>query len=281
MKTKHIAFLVLAGFIGFSLFLSSCQKQEELLDTLDVGISQDNALAEDAFTEVQILADQAYEGGNLSFKTGSGWIAGGCATITHDTTSNPKVITIDFGPVNCLCADGKYRRGKIIITYTGPYKHPGTVINITTADYFVNDNQVIGTRTVVNQGPDAQGHPVWTITVNGSIVKANNGGTISYSAQHTRTMIHGYQTPQNWSDDVYLITGSASGKSASGVKYDVDITVPLRREVPCKWFVSGVLEITRYGAQTKVFTLNYGNGNCDNKALLTGPNGYTKVITLP
>jgi len=279
MKTRHFSLILMGAMLGLTLYISSCQKAQETIDTLDVNLAEDNALAADAFTDLSTIADQAYEGNDLSFKTASGFLIGGCATITKDTNSFPRLITIDFGPVNCLCADGKYRRGKIFISYTGPYKKPGTVINITTAAYFVNDNHIMGTRTVINQGLNADNHPYWTITVNGKIVKADSS-KISFSSQRTRTMIAGFMTPHVWNDDIFLITGSASGVSAAGISYDADISVALRKEVPCPYFVSGIVEITRYNNGPKVFTLNYGNGNCDNKALLTGPNGYTKIITL-
>ncbi len=56
-----------------------------------------------------------------------GFPFGNCATIEFDIESNPKKVTIDFGETNCLCEDNRYRKGKIIVEYTGNYYEEGSV----------------------------------------------------------------------------------------------------------------------------------------------------------
>lgn len=92
-----------------------------------------------------------------------------CATITFDTAASPKTLTIDFGTTDCLCGDGNYRRGKILVSWTGPYRDSGSVRTITFDQYFVNYNQLQGTKTVTNNGTNGSGHPTFTVTVNGSV----------------------------------------------------------------------------------------------------------------
>jgi hypothetical protein len=74
-------------------------------------MSNDNALAEFSYNDALNIADEAstlQTGDNLgSYKTASN-----CATVTHDTNTMPRTITIDFGAANCLCNDGRNRRGK-------------------------------------------------------------------------------------------------------------------------------------------------------------------------
>ena len=40
-----------------------------------------------------------------------------CAQRTY--VSDTRTLTIDFGSTNCLCPDGRYRRGKIVVVFTG------------------------------------------------------------------------------------------------------------------------------------------------------------------
>lgn len=282
MKTKKLLWLTASLAFSMMILVTSCKKNTETLDDNDLSVSADNALAESVFDDISTISDQAYENDLQSFKTGSqtGVIAAPCATVTHDTTSTPRKITIDFGPVNCLCADGRYRRGKIIVTYTGKYKSPGTTIIHTTDQYFVNDHQVLGNKTVINQGLNTNNNLHWAVTVSASIVKPNNGGTIQYAATRDREMIAGAATKQ-WLDDVYLITGSSSGIGAQGAQFQSVITIPLKKKIGCKHFVSGEMDITRTIVNTITITINFGNGVCDNQAVVTGPNGNTHIITLP
>jgi hypothetical protein len=275
MNRKHLH--LIAGFaVVLLLSLISCQKSNQ---DDNPGLVQDNAMAEALFSEVKDIADEAWMQSSSSGKSGmeTEWvIIGLCATITHDTTVSPKTLTIDFGQVNCLCADGKNRRGIIQISYSGRYRDSGTVITHTFNNYFVNDNQILGTKTVTNNGTNQNGHINYSVVVSGSILKANNGGTITWNSNRTREWIAGSTTP-TWLDDVYLITGTASGTSASNTSYTMVITNPLRKEIGCKYFVSGTLEITPAGKPVRL--IDYGNGACDNIITVT-INGNTFTILL-
>jgi hypothetical protein len=56
------------------------------------------------------------------------------------------------------------------------------------------------------------------------------------------------------------------------------ITAPLISKMTCEHFVSGIVDITP--AAEPIRTLNYGNGECDDKATVT-VSGITFEITLP
>lgn len=52
---------------------------------------------------------------------------------------------------------------------------------------------------------------------------------------------------------------------------------PLRRELACRFIVSGVLEISRNDATA---SLDFGDGSCDAVGILTYPDGSTEEIFL-
>jgi hypothetical protein len=186
-------------FAATFLALTGCRKEKASEDT---GYATEHATLEKTFSDVQSIADEAGSTGSLSNYriVGSATVLSNCASVINDTTVSPHVLTVDFGAANCLCADGIYRRGKIIISYTGRYRDAGHTHTITFDSYYVNDNEVSGTKTVTNSGADASGNPRYEITVAGSIALANGNGTISWNSSRTRTWLSGYSTPA-WKDD--------------------------------------------------------------------------------
>jgi hypothetical protein len=272
IKQRLIASLML--FVATAGLFTSC-KRETLNDS--IRSAEDNALAEVNFSDAQSIADEAAAGNMSSYKSENvDGILSTCATITHDTLSDPRVLTIDFGDVNCTCNDGRQRRGIIIVTYTGPYREPGHVHTITFDNYFVNDNQVLGTKTVTNNGNNNDGNLYYSIEVDGSIIRANDEGTITFVSSREREWIEGESTPERV-DDVYLVTGTASGTNSEGGSFTATITSALRRTVACHQFVSGTAEVTPANRPTRY--IDFGDGSCDNQATVT-VNGNEHIIQL-
>lgn len=281
MKTNHSAkYIIAIALIG--IFFSSCRKEQLGLKDTYTTSSADNAIAEAYFTDANNISDQAADNKLGSFLYGTPNNNGeknmmtGCATVTFDTISIPHTITIDFGASNCTCVDGRNRRGIIHVSYMGRYRDSASTHTITFTDYFVNDNQIIGTHTVTNNGRNNNGHLNYSISVNGTIVKADGGGTISWTSSRTREWVEGEETP-NFNDDVYLISGSANGTNTSGQSYSAIITTPLKVKLNCHNIVSGIMDLTPTGKPTR--TINWGNGDCDNQATVT-INGHVYNITL-
>ena len=86
--------------------LISCGKKEEKVDNTltQTEAASNNAFAEQQYNDVTTLVDQSARNGAALFGaagTGSGSginsLLSGCATLTLDTTSTPRSITIDFG----------------------------------------------------------------------------------------------------------------------------------------------------------------------------------------
>lgn len=272
IKQRLIAAIML--FAATAFLFTSC-KRENLDDNMRS--AEDNALVEVNFSDAQSIADEAAAGNMSSYKSENvDGILSTCATITHDTLSDPRVLTIDFGDLNCTCNDGRQRRGKIIVTYTGQYREPGHIHTITFDNYFVNDNQVLGTKTVINNGYNNDGNLYYSIEVDGSIIRANDEGTITFVSSREREWIEGESTPERV-DDVYLVTGTASGTNSEGGSFTATITSALRRTVACHQFVSGTAEVTPANRPTRY--IDFGDGSCDNQATVT-VNGNEHIIQL-
>ncbi len=290
MYTRKITLGLAAVLLASSAVFTSCKKDKNEEDS-DTSSASDNSLAQQAYNDLGTMADEAVRNGSSNiykFGNNSNSTLSTCASLTWNnavnyTTDTYDTVTVNFGTTNCLCNDGRYRRGSVQFVYNGLYRNAGTVITINPINYFVNDNQVQGQKTVTNNGSGTGYMMRHTINVNGTVIKANNGGTITWTSTRTRDWVSG-DTTVMWDDDVYHINGNANGTSASGQSFTSNITSALVRKfdptnAQCKrYFIQGTIDHTPSGKPTR--TINFGSGACDNSATVT-INGNVYNITLP
>ncbi len=278
--------IALIIIVAFTLIIPGCIKDDtNQVPSYDFQSARDNAWAENIFSDIFQWVDDAAKDMddslyNAKTKSASQLMAGGCATVSltpFDTINWPKTLTIDFGPVNCLCADGKYRRGKIISVLTGRYRDSATVITDSLAGYYVNDFLVQGKKVITNIGHNTSGN----LTFNVAVIDASITtfvGTIYWNSTRTREWISGESTPwPNIWDDVYHLSGGSWGVNVYGDTFNVTIINPLEIEIGCKWITAGSLEIDPIGNTSGI--VNYGNGGCDDQASIT-INGNTYTFTM-
>ena len=272
MKKSNLVLTLSTAAITISLFIftAACHKSTSSLTNSDDngGYASDNVKMEQNSNDVVSMTDIAASTNSGSSLRTTETTIGGCATVTNDTVSIPHVLTIDFGTgtPSCTCVDGKIRSGKIIVTYTGHYKDAGSTHTITYSNYFVNGNQLSGSKTVTNEGTNGSGQVYYTVTVNDTLNLGAGNGYIAWTGNRTRTWLTGYTTTDR-SDDSYLISGTTSIRRANGNTFTMNITTPLQVAYICPWIEAGVVTVTGPGGGTR--TLNYGSGNCDSEAELT------------
>jgi hypothetical protein len=305
MKTLSFNRITIAAFaIMFSLFLFSCQKESSLntpaadpvTEEEAVNLSDESTQAEASFDDVEdVSATAAEEEGDAAvFGRGENTTEGlylptfeelrlrigHCATVTVVPNNNtyPKTVTIDFGD-GCLCADGKFRKGAIIIHLTGPIRRAGSVMTITLRNFFLNRAHIEGTKTFSNLSENS--NIKFTVQVVGGKVTFPNGRGYSYNSLKYVRQIEGGNT-RPCRDDIYSIEGRSKTEYNGGLTVTLDTETPLIKKVVCPWINKGVLKIK---INSRVLFLNYGapnDGDCDNKALLTWNDGNNqRLITLP
>lgn len=247
----------------------------------DTQSAYDNSLAESVNNDIAIISAQSEDNGVEGSYGDSAFspALSPCATITIDLASNPQKLTIDFGEENCLCYDGKYRRGKILVAYTGLYRDPGSTHTIIFDNYYVNDYKVEGTHTIINTGRNGAGNLTFSVDINSTITDTT-GRKLYYTSERTREWVAGESTDGlfEWTDDVYSITGTAEGTAFDGTKFTSDITSPLIVALDCRWIEKGTIEFKPAGELKR--TLDFGNGGCDNKVTVSIA-GFLIDILLP
>ena len=192
-------------------------------------------------------------------------------------TRFPLQVTLDFG-AGCLGRDGRTRKGKIIINYTGRLLVPGNSASVSFDGYSVNDIQVSGSYKITNTG--TTGVRSFTIAVSKAKLTKPNGNYTEWNCTRTVTQVAGELTPLIALDDVFSVSGEANGTVKRGDKlyqWSTRITESLVKRFNCPRIVRGTIEL-RKGNTTNV-VLDYGTGVCDNKATFT-VNGTVYEITL-
>jgi hypothetical protein len=280
MKTKKL----IMGFVAIAaigLFFNSCKKDDQDINPKPKPEPQaqspaksasDNAIAESAFGGIFNQADKAAR--NTDGKD----LNSGCPSITINPISSfPMTITLDFGS-SCLGDDGKTRSGKIIAVLTAPYIDSASVLTISLDNYheIVNgvDYSVQGSEVITNIGRNSEGHRIFDVLISNGVVTSVNG-SIYWSSHRQNEWIQGDDTWINVFDDIYHVTGSASGTNSAGETFQINITSPLQVQIGCAYIQSGTLELL-----TQVYPpilVDYGTGECDNIAIVTC-NGYTFTI---
>ncbi len=284
MKKKSVIILCAVLLTGFTL--NSCVKKKK---TYDTSFSKDHAYVENVFNNVSGMADEAYElsSNRSSLELATSYYLSECTEVILDLSTNPYLLSIDFGEENCLCNDGRYRRGGILTTFTGMYREPGTDITHTLENYFVDNDEVIGTMVITNTGLNEQEYMQYDVRVNGEVHKANNEDIIYWNSDRIHEWTEGRQSIEI-TDDVYLISGTASGESTNNVSeegttslissWEINTTEPLRVALNCKWVSAGSLSVNASGWDEAI--IEYGSGNCDNEIFVIY-NGKTYTVKLP
>ena len=195
----------------------------------------------------------------------------------------PLRVEIDFGS-GCAGKDGRIRSGKIITEYTGRLLVPGAVATTVFQNYFVDSVKVEGTLNITNTG--SSNSRQFTIDVTGGKLTRPNGNYAKWNSHKVITQVEGLSTPELHFDDVFTISGHAAGETKTArfaTTWESNITEPLRKRFGCGWISKGVVKVIRSNQTADsrwAAVLNYGDGTCDNKALILFASGLRHEILL-
>ncbi|MGE5518578.1 MAG: hypothetical protein ACM3VS_01540 [Candidatus Dadabacteria bacterium] len=194
----------------------------------------------------------------------------------------PKTITVDFG--NGCYTKGHTRYGKITTVYTGRLTVPGNSATTSFHDYKIDSFSVQGSQKIVNTTQPGSLQRQYTVDVMDAKLSKPNGNYSQWSSHRVISQIEGSLTDLT-ADDVFNISGSAHGKTRNRdhiYAWNSEIIQPLRKRYLCSWISSGKIKVARETLSSNspwISILDYGQGDCDNKATLT-INGITHQITL-
>jgi hypothetical protein len=264
--------LIALSLLFLGAFLTSCNETEEINQ---IDSTEDMTLVEDILNSIEETVDDSTFG--LTAETELESRTDQCVEITSTEPLGqyPNTIILDFGE-GCEGPHGRMRSGMIIIEISDKMENEGAVRTVTFQDFFVDEVQLMGSRTLTNTGLNDDGLQTFNREVAALQVIFPNGDQATRDALHTLTFLEGYGT-QNRFDNVVSIEGSASGTSRSGMTYSSTIVEPLIKKGNCRWISAGVKEISN---EDQTISLDYGDGACNRAAVVTFEDGTTKEINL-
>jgi hypothetical protein len=280
LKNNVWMFIVAIGLIFTACSNNDTDEQDEAHDFSEVALSSEIDGASDAMDDIaiQIYEDQEeVESGGANTEGDLDRTANmfpDCVTITVIIEAMSREITVDFGTEGCVI-NGNTFKGKMILSYTRNPEAQQITISKTLEDFYFNNKNIVGGKTIVKVLSNENGNPQFTKTTDITVIWPN-GAQASRNGVKVREWIEGFGSGV-WSDNVFEVTGNWTTTFVNGNTHSYEVVIPLRREVICYYFVSGSIDVERTNF-SGVF--DYGEGDCDNQATFTFDNGTVIDITL-
>ncbi|TAF68857.1 MAG: hypothetical protein EAZ58_07985 [Flavobacterium sp.] len=275
---KNVKKIILLS-ISAALSVISCTKDETFnakdTNTVVASATIDAINELDFKTGTQVTFENSL---SKSTKSTVNSLVGACATITVDNlTTNvfPKVIMIDFG-TGCT-TNNITRKGKLKITLSGLVSTPKATMKIERENYYVNGLKVEGTIVYVNETvtPNV---PQWSRTVTNGKLTNIEGIVFLNAGTHTIKQIEGVGTPLILSDNTYEMTqGNHTVSKENGPSLTLTVAESLIKKYNCDYVSKGKLTVK---GTLLNGTIDYGNGDCDNKFTYTHENGLVFNLTM-
>ena len=284
---KKVVLNTLAYAVAAGIMFTACKKEDETpVQPTETAVEDNsNAMAE-SDEVVEIAADEMDNNSSNMRIDATQEIHenthGATVTFTPKGSNATGNILVDFGTSGITSPkDGKIRKGKILITFTGKYRVPGTTQTITFDNYYVNGNKVEGTKVLTHQLVNDSYST--TIVVTGGKISHADNTVLEWNSERIRTWnLNG--TLLNWADDEFTVSGTATGKSRDGKTFAalIPVATPLLWKVSCfneSRFVavSGIMKVTPEGVLER--TVDFGNGTCDRDVVVSAGN-FKATVTL-
>ena len=269
--------LLLTLIVGLSTACSnedSNSIEEEIQSTNELKMNAEMDKTEVVLSDLLIEVYEGQETSEMSRTSQPPNQLPDCVSITLVVEQNFRELTIDFGEEGCFIR-GHLLKGQIVMSYERNPDAQQIIINYTLVDFYIDQKQVEGNRSILKELSNDNGNPQFTHTLNLTVTWPN--GMQAYrEGEKVKEWVEGFGSGI-FSDNVFEITGYWNSAFVNGNMHSYTVITPLRREVICTYFVSGSIDVERTNF-SGVF--DYGNGDCDNQATFTFDNGNLIDIIL-
>ena len=283
---KKRSFISILSIILFAaITMIACEKNKSVED-IDLMTAEDDAIADMAYDDVFTEVDKVMNfldafGYDLSATKSELDTCPIISVISPTDAFWPRKVIIDYGDG---CSHSlRTRKGKIIITVSGPMWEEGSFRTVELDKFYVNDHKVEGTRVVTNEGRRMEGEYKGkryfsVILTGGKVYVPDSDIVISKEVNRTRTFVEGEDTRWDRRDDIWYIDGIATGINRKGIPFSREITNSLWKEIGCRFFTRGTVLISADGRPDVI--LDYGDGECDQYATVTVGDNDPRTINL-
>lgn len=233
----------------FSIFFIACEDE--------LGVDTESLEKLKTASEECIEAEAVY-----GFVISESFAAANEASKTPGIKSFPRKITLDYDLL-----DGIVSTGKIIISITDSILNVGAEAEIAFENFSHKGHMVSGTATITNEAVDENSDPVFKQISEFEV--SSEKGPVAWKTERQFIWLEGSETEES-EDDVFSVSGNANGKSSGGIAFEVLTVENVLIANSCEYVSQGVVQIEAdLDAIVKKATIDYGDGECDNKAILT------------
>lgn len=281
MKPTYLSLAKMSVIAGLLLF-AACSSEEDANPADQLNETEETAQEIDLTATLEDVDEVALTGFQRSGFTDRTWVTleeDLCERVKIEWLPNEKKMIIDFGE-GCTSPSGVTRKGKMIVSYSGRYWAPGSVITTTFENYYVDDRKIEGVRVVTNEGFNSHDRFfTFKTVVEGGKITWPDGSFRTFESRHTKRIF----LPHENRGIIYAVNGGSRGVNRKGNEYVVEITSPLIFAERCirsgiRMPSEGVIVI-RVQIREAI-EIDFGSDSCDREVSITF-NGSTRTITLP
>ena len=228
MKNFNDALRSIFALLIIMVTLNSCSNNDEELqidttsqDTLEIAFATEVDAASSAVTDVVTEVfefDEANPNGRVQQPA-----LPDCVTISVVAEQGFREVTIDFGTDGCLVR-GHVLKGKIVFSYTRDLEAQEILITYSLIDFYFDNKNVLGNRTILRERENANGNPQFTKTVDITVTWPD-GAEASRTGMKVREWVEGHGSGV-WSDNVFEITGNWTSTFRNGVVHSKEVIIP-------------------------------------------------------
>ena len=189
-----------------------------------------------------------------------------------DNDGFPKTITLNYGDGTEL-KNGKVLSGIIVIEISAPKDAEEKTRTVTYDNFGVDSVSLVGTAVMEHDKSD---ETFRTFKSDLTFTLAD-GTVIDRTSDRQWQWLEGADTDEDQTDDVIQITGIVNATKGTDT-YSKEITDPLIRQRDCKYITAGEVVITVN--DVVMWTMNYGQGDCNSIAIVTDADGNVKEVDL-
>jgi len=275
MQSKTGKLSIIITLLVSVFFLTSCEKDEAIVtDELSVEKVQQTAEIDVTSDAVSSIIEEVYIQDGKDIGKSIDTFLPACMTKTVVMDGNTRTVTLNFEE-DCEMHNGNILTGTITMVYVRDPLALTRSITYSFTNFYFNYKNIEGGGSILREKSNTNGNPQSTKNQDITVIWPD-GKSAHRIGVKVREWIEGVGTG-TWGDNVYAITGNWTTEFPNGDVNSGIITTPLRRELACRFIVSGVIAVSHNEAAG---TLDFGDGSCDNIALFTNSNGVEHEVIL-
>ncbi len=274
MFTKLFKSVLLMLTLVSALMITSCEKEESA--NISEESAKKSAQIDAANDEVDGIIEEIYvsEEGLLGKSASELSALPSCMTRTVVQSGLTRTVTLNFG-TGCDMPNGNHLSGIIVMVYQRDPVALSRTITFSYNSFTFNGIALSGGGNIVRLLANNNGFPQSTATVDVTAIFPDNA-SVHRTGTKVREWFIGFNNG-DWTDNQFRVTGNWTTEFSNGDVNSGLVTTPLIRKATCRFFVSGILQLSH---NDFVGTLDFGDGSCDNVAIFTGPNGVQHTVHL-